>query len=80
MPDTKPVLVLHLAVGGEPLSFGLPTDSSDEFADRLPQLAKTGTVESVSTKNGGQVTVNFAHVAVAYVEDRNRKGTFGVHP
>ncbi|MDQ7803873.1 hypothetical protein Q5425_09020 [Amycolatopsis sp. A133] len=80
MADPKPALVLHLATGGEPLLFALTTEESGKLAGKLAQLVQTGTVETVTTKDGSEVAINFAHVAAAYVDDLARKSTvFGMH-
>jgi hypothetical protein len=80
MADQKPALVLHLATGGEPLLFALTTEESTKLAGRLAQLVKSAAVETVTTKNDAAVTINFAHVAAAYIDDLNRKtNIFGMH-
>ena len=80
MPDTKPALVLHLATGGEPLIFALPGEDVDELAKKLHILLEHGSVETIQTKEDPKVTVNFAHVAVAYIDDLQKKGkVFGLH-
>jgi hypothetical protein len=80
MADQKPALVLHLAAGGEPLIFALPLDESAKLEGRLPQLVKSGAVETVLTKDDSKVTINFGHVAAAYIDDLQRKGkVFGLH-
>ncbi|HVV12710.1 hypothetical protein [Amycolatopsis sp.] len=80
MADTKPALVLHLASPGEPLVFALRPEDADEVAKKLPLLLEHGSVESFETKEDSKVSVNFAHVAVAYVDDLQRKGkVFGLH-
>jgi hypothetical protein len=80
MSDTKPALILHLATGGEPLVFALATEDVDELAKKLPLLLEHGSVESVQTKEDTKVSVNFAHVAAAYIDDLQRKGkVFGLH-
>lgn len=80
MADTKPALVVHLATGGEPLVFALTDEVADELQPRLPALLQHGKTESVRTKDESRVNVNFAHVAVAYVDDLQRKGkVFGLH-
>jgi hypothetical protein len=79
MADTKPALVLRLATGGEPLVFTLPTEEADELEKKLHLLLEHGSVETIQTKEDSKVTVNFAHVAIASVEDLLRKGkTFGL--
>ncbi|KAA9166868.1 hypothetical protein FPZ12_001350 [Amycolatopsis acidicola] len=80
MAETKPALVLHLASPGEPLVFALPAEGADEVAKKLPLLLEHGSVESFETKEDSRIVVNFAHVAVAYVDDLARKGkVFGLH-
>jgi hypothetical protein len=80
MADQKPALVLHLAAGGEPLLFALPPEESAKLAGRLLQLVKSGAVETVVTKDDSKVTINFGHVAAAYIDDLQRKGkVFGLH-
>ncbi|HVW39771.1 MAG TPA: hypothetical protein VHC18_00295 [Amycolatopsis sp.] len=79
MPDMKPALVLHLATGGEPLIFALPDEDAGEVAKKLHLLVEHGSVETILTKEDAKVTVNFAHVAVAYVDDLQKKGkVFGL--
>lgn len=76
----KPALVLHLAAGGEPLLFALPTEAGAELSDRLTHLVQHNAIETVRTKDGAAITVNFGHVAVAYIDDLQRKGkVFGLH-
>ena len=80
MADQKPALVLHLAIGGEPLLFALSADESEKLQGKLTGLVKTGAVETVTTKDDSAVAINFGHVAVAYIDDLNRKGKlFGLH-
>ncbi|WP_086849425.1 hypothetical protein [Amycolatopsis kentuckyensis] len=80
MADSKPALVLHLATGGEPLLFALTTEESGKLAGKLAQLVTDGAVETVTTKDESAVTINFAHVAAAYINDLSRKSTvFGMH-
>ncbi|WP_158888553.1 hypothetical protein [Amycolatopsis anabasis] len=80
MADTKPALILHLAAGGEPLVFALPTEEETDLESKLAKFLKAGSVETFRTKEGAEVTVNFAQVAVAYVDDLQRKSkVFGLH-
>ena len=80
MTDKKPALVLHLSTGGEPLVFALAEGDADELASKLHLLLEHGSVESVQTKEDNRISVNFAHVAVAYVDDLQRRGkVFGLH-
>jgi hypothetical protein len=80
MADEKPALVLHLATGGEPLLFALPPEDVDELEKKLRLLLEHGSVESVRTKDQSTITINFAHVAVAYIDDLQRKNkVFGLH-
>jgi hypothetical protein len=77
--DSKPALVLHLTSGGEPLLFALDPQQAPALAERLPALVQRGSIETVTTKNDDDVTVNFGHVAVAYLDDLQRKSTvFGL--
>lgn len=79
MADTKPALVLHLPNAVEPLIFALNDEDADEIAKKLHLLLEHGSVETIQTKEDTKVTVNFAHVAVAYVEDLQKKGkVFGL--
>lgn len=79
MADQKPALVLHLATGGEPLMFALPDEEVDELAKNLHLLLEHGSVHPVRTKEGSTVTVHFGHVAVAYIDDLQRKSkVFGL--
>lgn len=79
MTDTKPALVVHLASGGEPLLFALPDEGLPELASRLPLWLEHGATESVQTKDDFRISINFAHVAVAYIDDLQRKGkVFGL--
>lgn len=79
MTETKPALVLHLAAGGEPLVFALAEDGAEQLASKLPLLLEHGSTESVPTKEEFRISVNFAHVAVAYIDDLQRKGkVFGL--
>ncbi|GAB3575714.1 hypothetical protein GCM10027445_38580 [Amycolatopsis endophytica] len=72
--------MLHLATGGEPLLFALPPEDVDELTKDLHLHLERGSVRTVQTKDGARVTVNFAHVAVAYVDDLQRKNkVFGLH-
>ena len=78
MADPKPALVLHLAAGGEPLLFPLTAEESVAVQEKIPDLLKHGGVHSVQTKDGNTVSVNFAHVAAAYIDDLSRKSRFGL--
>lgn len=80
MADERPALVLHLTAGGDPLLFALPPEDTAELARKLHLLLDHGSVEPVRTNDGSTVSVNFAHVAVAYIDDLHRKGrVFGLH-
>lgn len=80
MADEKPTLVVHLATGGEPLMFALRPEDRAELEKKLYLLLEHGSVESVRTKEDTTVTINFAHVAAAYVDDQRQKGrVFGLH-
>jgi hypothetical protein len=80
MAEKKLALVVHLATGGEPLVFALTDEVAEDLEVRLPALLQHGKTESVRTKEDSRVNVNFAHVAVAYVDDLQRRGkVFGMH-
>ena len=79
MADEKPALVLHLATGGEPLLFALPPEDVEELTKDLHLHLEHGSVQTVRTKEGSSITVNFGHVAVAYIDDLQRKNkVFGL--
>ncbi|MFC4005065.1 hypothetical protein ACFS2C_27340 [Prauserella oleivorans] len=78
MPDAKPTLVLHLVSGGEPLLFQLHPDDVDEVAKQLYLYLDHGSVQTIRTKDDVRLQVNFAHVAVAYI-DRQPGKVFGLH-
>lgn len=75
----KPALVLHLTTGGEPLLFALPKEDVADLRKRLPLWLDHGSTEQVDTHDGATISVNFAHVAVAYIDDLQRHGkVFGL--
>lgn len=65
-------LVLHLTSGGSPLLFPINPDDRAELERNVPLWLDHGSVHTVTTADGQTVSVNFGHVAVAYVEDRSR--------
>ncbi|MEC3975686.1 hypothetical protein [Amycolatopsis sp. H20-H5] len=80
MTDKKPALVLHLSTGGEPLLFALDAKETQRLEADLTHIVKTGAVTSVQTQDSAKVTINFSQVAVAYIDDLQRKGkVFGLH-
>ncbi|MGH3449365.1 MAG: hypothetical protein ACRDQW_01285 [Haloechinothrix sp.] len=80
MADEKPALVVHLDSGRDPLLFALRPEDRAELEKRLHLMLEHSSVETVHTKDNARVTINFGHVAVAYIDDLNRKGTvFGLH-
>jgi hypothetical protein len=80
MADTRPALVLHLAAPTEPLLFALPPEDAEDLDKRLHLMLEHRSVEAIRTKEGSTVHVNFAQVAVAYIDDLQRKGrVFGLH-
>ncbi|WP_019818643.1 hypothetical protein [Saccharomonospora saliphila] len=80
MAEEKPTLVLHLVNGAEPLLFPLRQEDVAEFTKRLHLHLEHGSVTTIHTTEGLAVTVNFAHVAVAYIDDLQRQGkVFGLH-
>ncbi len=80
MADPKPALVVHLATGGEPLTFALAEDESERLQGKLANFVRDGVVDTVKTKDDSAVAINFAHVAAAYIDDLTRKNkVFGLH-
>ncbi|HKN56436.1 MAG TPA: hypothetical protein VJX66_28355 [Amycolatopsis sp.] len=80
MADSKPALVLHLAAGGEPLTFALAAEEAEKLQGKLGSFVKNGHVETVKTKDDSAVAINFSHVAAAYIDDLARKSkVFGLH-
>lgn len=80
MAEEMPALVLHLASGGEPLLFALAPDDVDQLSKQLHLHVEHGSTQTVRTKDGMSVAVDFSHVAVAYIDDLQRKGkVFGLH-
>ncbi|SFB01840.1 hypothetical protein SAMN05216266_103311 [Amycolatopsis marina] len=76
----RPALVLHLAAGGDTLTFALPPDDYHDLEQDLRNLLVKGAVRAVRTKDGASVAINFANVAVAYIDDLQRTGkVFGLH-
>ncbi|MGH3434587.1 MAG: hypothetical protein ACRDQB_17305 [Thermocrispum sp.] len=79
MADDKPALVLHLSAGGDPLLFALSKEGLETLHKRLPLWLEHGSTEQVETQDGATISVNFGHVAVAYVDDLQRRGkVFGL--
>lgn len=74
MAEDKPALVLHLTTGSEPLLFALPQEGLETLRKRLPLWLDHGSTEQVATQDGATISVNFGHVAVAYVDDLQRRG------
>jgi hypothetical protein len=55
-------------------------EDATKLEEKLPEFVKNSAIESVQTKDGSKITVNFAHVVVAYIDDLQRKGrVFGLH-
>ncbi len=80
MADQKPALVLHLATGGEPLLFALTPEETERLSKDLAHYVRTGSVQTIATKDASEVAINFSHVAAAYIDDLNRKNrVFGLH-
>jgi len=71
VPD-KPALVLHVNGTSEPLLFALSTEVYEQLGTRLPAMVRAADVETITTKNGAEVTINFMHVAAAYLDDLQR--------
>jgi hypothetical protein len=69
MADPKPALVLHLVGGGEPVVFALSADGARELESKLSQLLADGQVHAAGLANDSTVTVNFAHVVTAHLDE-----------
>mgnify|MGYP000370662619 CR=1 FL=1 len=69
MSDAKRALVLHVAGSGEPLVFALSDRGAKSLAMRLPTLMNSGGVDSPELADGNTVSVNFAHVVTAHLDD-----------
>ncbi|MCT2586716.1 hypothetical protein [Actinophytocola gossypii] len=69
MTDPKRALVLHLSNGGEPLVFALAEDAAKDLEARLPELLGDGRVHAPALADGTRVTVNFAHVVTAHLDE-----------
>jgi hypothetical protein len=67
MAEETPALVLHLVSGADPLTFPVAPQDRADLEKSLHLLLDHGSVETVRTGDNSTVTVNFAHVAVAYV-------------
>jgi hypothetical protein len=69
MADPKRALVLHLAGGGEPLVFALAEDGVRDLESRLPTLMTEGAVHAPALADGSVVSVNFAQVVTAHLDE-----------
>jgi hypothetical protein len=69
MSESKRALVLHVAGGGEPLVFALSDRGAKSLAGRLGPLMNSGGVDSPELADGSTVTVNFAHVVSAHLDE-----------
>jgi hypothetical protein len=69
MADPKRALVLHLAGGGEPLVFALSEEGADDLSSRLTDLMAAGKVDSPALADGSTVSVNFAKVVTAHLDE-----------
>lgn len=79
MSDEKPTLVLHLTAGGSPVLFPIQAEDRGEVERNLPLWLDHGSVHSVRTADGATISVNFAHVALAFIDDAHRVGApFGI--
>ncbi|MEU6641319.1 hypothetical protein ABZ863_02100 [Saccharomonospora sp. NPDC046836] len=79
MADEKPTLVLHLVSGGEPLLFTVHPEDVPELTKQLHLYLDHGSVETIRTKDDVPLQINFAHVAVAYIDDQRKGKVFGLH-
>ena len=69
MSDSKRALVLHVAGGGEPLVFALSERGAKSLVNRLPTLMNSGGVDSPELADGSTVSINFAHVVSAHLDE-----------
>lgn len=68
MSQVKRALVLHLANSAGPLLIAIDAADSEDIAGRLPDMVRRGQFEKITAGNGAEVTVNFAHVVVAFMD------------
>ncbi|OLR91402.1 hypothetical protein [Actinokineospora bangkokensis] len=68
MTESRRVLVLHLATGGEPLVFALSPRAGKSLLPRLAVLMGSGGVESTDLEDGTSVAINFGHVVSAHFD------------
>lgn len=78
MADDRPTLVVHLVSGEGPLLFPLRPDHAEELGKRLHLCLEHGSVESVETAQNITVHLNFAQVAVAYLDPQRTGKPFGL--
>ena len=69
MTDPKRALVLHLSGGGEPLVFALSEEGVHDLEARLTDLLSEGRVHAPELADGSTVTVNFAQVVTAHLDE-----------
>ena len=69
MSESRQVLVLHLATGGEPLVFAVSTRAGKSLLPRFSVLMGSGGVETTELEDGTSVAINFAHVASAHFDE-----------
>ena len=65
----NPALVLHLTGHPEPLSFALSAAGAKSLSSRMNKLMSSGAVDVVELADTTTVSVNFAHVATAHIEE-----------
>lgn len=68
MTDTRPGLVLHIAGVDQPVHIALDPAQAESLGPDLAVMMAAGEARALTTADGGQVTVNFAHVATAHIE------------
>ncbi|MEV0677140.1 hypothetical protein AB0I60_11510 [Actinosynnema sp. NPDC050436] len=64
----KSSLVLHLAANSNPISIRVSPEVADDLGQRLVQVVRNGHTQSITTADGHEFVVNFAHVVAAHFE------------
>ncbi|MEU4801342.1 hypothetical protein [Actinosynnema sp. NPDC023587] len=64
----KTSLVLHLAANPDPISIRVSQDVVADLGPRLIQVVRNGHTQSVTTADGKEFVVNFAHVVAAHFD------------
>ncbi|MBP2475381.1 hypothetical protein JOF53_004253 [Crossiella equi] len=70
----KKALILHFAGVGDPVRIAISDEVADELGPRLRRHVETASTQAVPTEDGGELVVNFAHVATAHIGPVNAPG------